>query len=467
MCGIYGQYSTRGADPALIERMGRCLAHRGPDGSGSYHHGPLAFGAGRLAIIDLEAGVQPVFSEDRRVVIVYNGEIYNYRALRAELERLGHCFATHTDTEVIVHGYENWGIGVLDHLRGMFALGIWDEPNEQLWLARDRLGEKPLYYAPIADGLLFASEIKALLEHPDLPRNVNREALPYYLTIGYVPPPLTMFQGVEKLAPGELLCIDRQGYSKRRYWQPHMDTTTPMDYGETVQQVRQTLMEAVEMRLMSDVPLGAFLSGGVDSTTVVAMMARAMGRPVQTFSVGFGYPAGSNADAKFNVDARYAAIAARALKTDHHSILIEEDARLRDVVPHLIYAMDEPIAQPAIIPTAYVSALARQTGVPVMLAGDAGDELFAGYTAYRADQVLQRYLGLPEVLRQNLLTPALESLPDRFHALRALGQKSRNADSVRRYLTWMKIVELDRLPPLLADPELAAAAPTALDSILR
>ncbi|MEP7285917.1 MAG: asparagine synthase (glutamine-hydrolyzing) [Chloroflexota bacterium] len=467
MCGIFGQYNRQGVDPALIERMAQCLDHRGPDGYGTHHEGPLAFGAGRLAIIDLAAGVQPIFSEDRRVAVVYNGEIYNYRALRAELEAQGHHFATGTDTEVIVHGYESWGRDVIARLRGMFALGIWDQPEERLLLARDRLGEKPLYYTQSGDNFLFASEIKALFMLPGLRRAVNPEALPLYLALGYTPPPMTMFAGISKLAPGELLTIDANGLRKDRYWQPHMDTDSQLDYTEAVQQVRQTLTECVEMRLMSDVPLGAFLSGGVDSTAVVALMGRALGRPVQTFTVGFDFESGSKGDTKFNVDAHYAALAAQRLGTDHHAITVKTGSQLADLLPHLVHAMDEPVAQPAIIQTAYVAALARTCGVPVLLSGDASDELFAGYPTYKADRVLERYLQIPRLLRETAITPILDHLPARFDRWRSLGAKSRDTDPVKRYLTWMKIIDLPRFPSLLNDQALATRAFDSISTRLR
>lgn len=470
MCGIFGQFNPGGADPDLIERMARCLDHRGPDGYGTYHCGPLAFGAGRLAIIDLTAGVQPIFSEDRRVAVVYNGEIYNYKALRAELEHLGHTFATQTDTEVIVHGYESWGADVVGRLRGMFALGIWDEPKGHLLLARDRLGEKPLYYTQNGDNFLFASEIKAFFEMPGLRRAVNTEILPFYLTLGYTPAPHTMFAGIEKVLPGELLIVDRRTCQKVRYWQPVMDTLAcDVSYDEMARRVRQMLTEAVEMRLMSDVPLGAFLSGGVDSTAVVALMGRAMGRPVQTFTVGFDFAPNSKADAKFNVDVHHAALAARRLNTDHHVITVDSGQGLAEVVPHLIHAMDEPVAQPAIIQTAYVAALARLSGVPVLLSGDGSDELFAGYDAYRADRVLERYLRLPRLLRRSVLDPIIERLPARFERLRTLSQKTspRESESVRRYVGWMKQIALDNLPDLLTDPKLAAGAHPLIAAIIR
>jgi asparagine synthase (glutamine-hydrolysing) len=457
MCGIFGQFTPRGADPALIERMAAALAHRGPDGYGTHlsQSRSLAFGAGRLAIIDLSAPAGPIFSEDRAIAVAFNGEIYNHRALRAELEGKGHVFATCTDTEVIVHGYEQWGVAVMERLRGMFALAIWDERKQWLVLARDRLGEKPLYYTEAGNGFTFASEIKALFEDPALPRAVNPDALPTYLALGYTPPPLTMFRGVLKLPPGAYMLVDRNGPRIDRYWKLQMETDDPhpMPYAEAVREARRLIREAVETRLMSDVPLGAFLSGGLDSTAVVALVAQLTGRPVRTFTVGYDVPKGSRADEKFNIDTRYAALAAKALGTDHHEILIRPDERLAEFLPHLIYAMDEPIAQPAIIQTVYVSALARHSGVPVLLSGDAGDELFAGYPAYTSDRMLERYLAVPEAIRTHLITPLLERLPPhrRFDSLRKIAEKSHLTDDVSRYLTWMKIVPQDRISSLFAD----------------
>lgn len=450
MCGIFGQYNPLGADRALIERMALRLAHRGPDGYGTYHNGAaLAFGAGRLAIIDLAAGVQPIFNENRNVAVVFNGEIYNYKTLRAELERAGHVFATHTDTEVIVHGYEQWGIAVLEHLRGMFGLGIWDEAQQQLLVARDRLGEKPVYYAALDGGeFLFASEAKALFEHIGLRAAVNREVLPAYLLLGYVPPPHTLFAGIEKLAPGEYLIANRDGIRKALYWQPVMDASGAPDYADAVEQVRAALLETVEMQMMSDVPIGAFLSGGVDSTGIVALMQRLSSQPVQTFTVGFDAPPGSPADLKFNVDRRYAAAAAKALGTEHHEIMLRADDSLRALLPHLVYSMDEPVSMPTIVQTAYVAALARLNGVPVLLSGEAGDELFLGYNHYRMDQQLGRYLSIPPLLRQGVITPLLERLPS--ERARKLAHKSRQTDPAARYLEWLRRMEPARTGDLLA-----------------
>ncbi len=451
MCGIFGHYHPSGGDPALVERMARRLAHRGPDGYGTYHSGALAFGAGRLAIIDLGAGVQPIFSEDHSIAVVFNGEIYNYKALRSELERAGHVFTTHTDTEVIVHGYEQWGIGVLEHLRGMFALGVWDKPQQRLLLARDRLGEKPLYYASLGGELLFASEAKALFEHPGLRRAVNHNALAPFLLLGYVPPPQTMFAGVEKLAPAEYLLLERGALCKGIYWQPVMQSSDPPPYAEAVKSVRAALLEAVEMQMMSDVPIGAFLSGGIDSTSIVALMQRLSRSPVQTFTVGFDSPPGSDEDTKFNVDQRFAAAAAQALGTEHHVITLRQNHSLAALLPHLVYSMDEPLSMPAIVQTAYVAALARVCGVPVLLSGEAGDELFLGYNHYGMDRLVERYQRLPTLLRGNLLTPLLEHLPS--DALRKLARKSRQNEPGERYLEWLRRIEPARLNSLLSQSQ--------------
>lgn len=452
MCGICGQYSRQGADPALVERMVARLAHRGPDGHGTYAQARFAFGATRLAIIDLAAGVQPIFNENRQIAVVFNGEIYNYPALRATLEAEGYVFATRTDTEVLVHGYETWGADVLTHLRGMFAIALWDEPNERLVMARDRFGEKPLYYAQVGEDFLFASEIKALFEHTDLKRAVNAEALLQYTALGYVAPPLTLFEDIYKLAPGERLILERGILNRQPYWTPKMDRSRHISYQDAVTQTRQAVTDAVQMQLISDVPIGAFLSGGVDSSAVVALMSRASQKPVHTFTVGFDFPPGSAADAKFNVDVRYAELVARHCGSQHHVINVKQDESLAEVLPHLIYSLDEPIPQPAIVQTAYVAALARQAGVPVLLTGNAGDELFLGYPHFQADQILARYLRLPRLIRTAVLTPLLERLPERFALVHKLAHKSRVTDPAWRYMEWLRNVDCETVAHLLDKP---------------
>ncbi len=468
MCGIFGQFKPEGANRALVEAMGAGLRHRGPDGSAVWAAGPLAFGATRLAIIDLSAPAGPIFNEDGRIGVAFNGEIYNYRELRRELESLGHAFATRTDTEVIVHGYETWGADVLHRLRGMFAIALWDGGAERLLLVRDRLGEKPLYFARLGGGeVVFASEVKALLAHPGLVRRVNPDALPLFLTLGYVPPPRTMFAGIEKLAPGEMVTIDAHGLDRRRYWQPVMDTTGPApDYPEAVRQVRAALTAAVESRLVSDVPVGMFLSGGVDSSAVTALARRALPTRLKTFTVGFDLPEGSRPDQKFNVDVRYAAEVARHLDTDHHAIILHQTEALAGMFARFVYQMDEPVTQQGITQTAFVAALARASGVPVLLTGDAADELFEGYDHYRADVLVERYQRLPALLRRAVLDPLLARAPARLDGLRKLARKSQVGDPVLRYLEWLRMVAPERLPGLLADEELAAGAGAALDGVL-
>lgn len=471
MCGIFGQYTvTGGADRALVERMGQRLRHRGPDGVGFYAgpSGRLVFGAGRLAIIDLSAPPGPVSNEDNTVTIVFNGEIYNYQELRQELAARGHQFRTQTDTEVIVHGYESWGDSVLEHLRGMFAFCLYDQQRERLLLARDRLGEKPLYFwvsgAAEPAEFLFASEVKALLESSRVPRAVNRAALPYYLSLGYVPPPQTMFAGIEKLAPGERIVLDHGRITARgRYWEPTTHVERPvLPYPEAVRAVRAALDAAVQSRMVSDVPVGAFLSGGVDSTATTALMAQQTLHPVTTFTVGFDFAPGSTGDQKFNVDARYADLAAHTLKTDHHAVTLPIDGRLADLLPMLVAAMDEPVAQQSILQTVMVAGLARQMGVPVLLSGDAGDELFAGYDHYRLDRIVGRYRVIPRFVRAGALNPVLSHIG----RARKLVEKSEAANPAERYLGWMRMIDPARLPALVADPAAARSGRLAVEAFL-
>lgn len=444
MCGIYGHLSSKGADVRLVEAMGELLRHRGPDGSSIYHDYKLAFGATRLAIIDLSAPPGVIFNEDRRVAVVFNGEIYNHRALRAELEACGHRFATRTDTEVLVHGYEAWGVKLLERLRGMFAFAIWD--GEQLFLARDRLGEKPLYYAQWDGDFYFASELKALLRSPKATRRLDQQALLCYMTLGYAPPPLTPFADIHKLGAGEYLLVTPEGVRKERYWRApaEPDEQHPMPYPEAVQRVRKALELAVENCLISDVPVGIFLSGGVDSSTTVALAARTLGAQLQTFTVGYDYPQGSKEDLKFNVDVRYAELVAKHFGVQHHVIRIVQDERLAWLLPHLVYGMDEPMPQPTVVQVAYVAALARQRGVPVLLNGEASDELFFGYDYYRSDYRLAQYLKVPALLRNALLNPLFRRLPERFQMLRHLAERAVITEPLARYLTWIQLTAPQR-----------------------
>jgi asparagine synthase (glutamine-hydrolysing) len=375
MCGIAGIVSNEygSIDPATIHQMCQTIIHRGPDDEGVFVRGHAGLGMRRLSIIDLAGGHQPLFNEDGTVWIVYNGEVYNFPELRPELESRGHHFRTHTDTEVIVHLYEELGAQCVEKLRGMFAFAIYDERRGRLLLARDRLGIKPLHYASFKGRLLFGSEIKSILAvQPELGR-VNPQALLQYLHLGYIPDPATAFLEIHKLPPGHVLELERGKVSVRQYWDlPEYGTQQPRSEEECLEELEQRLAEAVRIRLISDVPLGALLSGGVDSSTVVALMARASSAPVKTFSVGFRH-------ADFN-EAPYARMVAQRFGTDHHELILEPD--VVETVQTLARSLEEPFGDSSMLPTYYISRLARQH-VTVALSGDGGDELFAGYDRYR------------------------------------------------------------------------------------
>jgi asparagine synthase (glutamine-hydrolysing) len=363
--------------------MCQAIAHRGPDGQGVLVDGPVALGMRRLSIIDLAGGWQPIGSEDGGIQVVFNGEIYNYRALRAELEQLGHHFGTRSDTETIVHGYEAWGDGVLARLRGMFAIALWDRPRQRLLLARDRLGIKPLYLWPSAGGVAFGSELKSLALLPGFPTDPDPTALLRFLALGYVPDPLCIWNGVRKLAPGHLaIWQPGQELVEREWWSPLVPERTGIGEAEAREEVARLLEDAVGCHLESEVPLGAFLSGGVDSSAVVAQMARLAGGRVRTFSIGFGEEA-------FN-EAPHAARVAAALGTDHTERILTPD--IDALVQELVLGFDEPFADSSALPTWLVSQLAREQ-VTVALSGDGGDELFGGYTRYQ--EVRQGGLGNP------------------------------------------------------------------------
>jgi asparagine synthase (glutamine-hydrolysing) len=371
MCGINGLVYSDPRHPVdrdLVRRLTTTLRHRGPDADGFFWGSGAALGHRRLSIIDLSTGDQPIFNEDRSKVVVFNGEIYNFRALRAELEQRGHRFGTASDTEVIVHGWEEWGDGCIARLRGMFAIALWDIRERRLLLARDRVGKKPLYYLHDEDRLLFGSELKALLGDPSVKRAVNTEALDDYLTFGAVPAPRTIYQGVQQVAPAHYLVWERGRVHTVEYWDPSPIRVTPRGEGEALEQFDAIFQEAVRLRMISDVPLGAFLSGGVDSTAVVAAMASQSERPVVTTTISFS-------DSAFD-EARFAQSVATALGTDHQVLKVEPEAA--KVLPRLVWHLDEPFADSSALPSYYVAQAARQR-VTVALSGDGGDEVFAGY----------------------------------------------------------------------------------------
>ena len=394
MCGIAGQVTAdrRPVDQAVIVAMGERLRHRGPDDHGVYVNGHVGLAHRRLSIIDLSAaGHQPMSNADGTIWIVFNGEIYNFQELREALQTR-HAFRSRTDTEVILYLYEEYGVRCVSMLGGMFAFAIWDERSQRLVLARDRLGKKPLFYSATEQGLAFASELKALLVGGGAP-DIDPVALHHYLTFQYVPAPMTIFRGVHKLRPGHMLVYEGGKVSESAYWSlRYNDKLTGWTEGKYREEFMTLFQESVGQRLISDVPLGAFLSGGVDSSSVVAVMSRLMSQPVKTFSIGFKEDA-------FN-ELPYAREVAQRFGTDHHEFVVEPSAV--EILPTLVRVYDEPYADSSAIPTYYVSRLSRQF-VTVILNGDGGDELFAGYPRYEFtpyDRLADRYL--PDATRDRL-----------------------------------------------------------------
>jgi asparagine synthase (glutamine-hydrolysing) len=349
------------------------MRHRGPDDVGQFVEGPIGLGFRRLSIIDLATGNQPIRNEDGTIVLVFNGEIYNYKPLRKELLDAGHQFTTETDSEVIVHLYEQYGESFVERLNGMFAIAIWDRVRKKLVLARDRTGEKPLYYRQAGKDLYFASEMKAFLRVPVLHIALREDVLPAYLSFGNVDGPDTLIKDTYELLPGHIAVVDEEAFSVRQYWDVHYLTDSSRSEDSFTKTLKELLEESVSMRLMSDVPLGAFLSGGIDSSLIVALMSRVMDEPVKTFCVGFDIPNYSELE--------YSRRVALLLKTDHHELSISREDFF-GALRRLIYFQDEPIVHPAAIPLNFLATFAKQEGVTVLLSGEGGDELFAGYGSY-------------------------------------------------------------------------------------
>ena len=377
MCGLCGIFNVGTNEPVrqpLLKAMADTIAHRGPDAEGFYTLGPIGLAHRRLSIIDLEGGQQPMASADRSVVVVFNGEIYNFPELRQQLEQKGYTFTSKSDTEVIIYLYQEVGERCFEQLRGMFAIAIWDAKNRKVVLARDRVGKKPLFYFYDGKRCVFGSEMKAILEVPGIPREVDLEALSDYFSLLYVPAPKSIFKQVRKVKPGHYAVISDQGFREVEYWDltfAHVEERSEQDW---VDQLLDVYRESVRIRLMSDVPLGAFLSGGVDSSSVVAMMSELMGEPVITSSIGFK-------DKEFD-ELDYARLIAERFQTKHHDQVVEPDAA--GILDRLVWHYDEPFADSSAIPTYYVSKIAREH-VTVALSGDGGDEIFAGYRRYMLD----------------------------------------------------------------------------------
>ncbi len=443
MCGIAGivTFDDQPVERELVGAMCAAMIHRGPDDEGIHVAPGVGLGMRRLSIIDLAGGHQPVANEDRTVWAVLNGEIYNYGELRAQLLARGHVLASESDTETIVHLYEEYGLDFVDHLRGMFAIALWDTRARRVVLARDRLGIKPLYYAWLGDKLVFGSELKALLALPELERRVDGGALAHLLAFLTTPAEQSILAGVRKLPPAHRLVASAHERRVERYWDVHFEPGAPAREDDLVDELRAKLDEAVRLHMVSDVPIGAFLSGGVDSSAVVAMMARASSRPVKTFSIGFR-------EQDFD-ELRYARQVARAFGTDHHEEIVEPDVlpSLEDLVWHL----DEPFGDSSAIPTYVVSRLARRE-VTVVLSGDGGDELFGGYDRYLVEQRERRLDWLPGVAR-SFVGMVGDALPAGTRGKNFL--RHRALAGPARYLAAQTLFARDERARLLA-PDLAA-----------
>ena len=402
MCGICGiVHSSAGERPGenLLRQMNGVIAHRGPDDEGYFLDEHAGLAMRRLSIIDLNTGQQPISNEDRSIWIVFNGEIYNFKHLRADLEQKGHVFATNTDTEAIVHAYEEYGADCVERLNGMFAFALWDQPRRRLLIARDHLGIKPLYYWQGGGQVVFGSELKAVIANPEVPRQVNPVAIDQFLTLEYIPTPGTIFKDVHKLPPGHRLIYQDGNLKVERYWDvPQMEV--PGDENECQERLAELLGEAVRMQMVSDVPLGAFLSGGIDSSSVVAFMSQASSEPVKTFSIGFD-------DATYN-ELPYARAVAARFGTDHYEETLQPD--IAGLAEQLVGHLDEPFGDFSIFPTYLVSSVARRF-VKVVLSGDGGDELFAGYDTYVAQDLDRYYRWLPSPLRTRYFPRVLSWIP--------------------------------------------------------
>lgn len=426
MCGIAGfiekENSSIEERKLRLDAMCKTITHRGPDEQGTTVDGRAALGMRRLSIIDLKGGQQPIFNEDNSIFIVFNGEIYNFQELREDLLKRGYKFKTNSDTETILHAYEEYGENCVEHLRGMFAFAIWNKNDESLFIARDRVGKKPLFYSLTEKGnFVFGSELKVLLKHGEVSREIDHRALDSYLTFGYVPEEFCIFKGVEKLLPGHSLTFKKGRVTTKKYWD--FNYLKPLEIkteAEYIEELRVKIDEAVKIRLISEVPLGAFLSGGVDSSSIVATMAKFSEKPVKTFSIGF------NEDS-FN-ELKFARVAAKHFNTEHHEFVVTPD--LVDIIDDLVWHFDEPFADSSALPTFMVSKMARDY-VTVVLSGDGGDELFAGYTRYSVDKKRSGFSNLPGFLRKGVKAVS-ENLPHGAKGKNYLYNAS--LDAIDRYI---------------------------------
>ena len=447
MCGIVGIVRNDGkpVDEQLLSRMNDAIRHRGPDDDGFYVNGSAGLAMRRLAIIDLKSGAQPIHNQDRSSWIVFNGEIYNYLELREKLEKLGHTFYTNSDTEAIVHAYDQYGTDCPKHLRGMFAFAIWNERTQELFLARDRVGKKPLLYAHVNGNLIFGSEFSALLLHPDISRDIQPEALDYYLSFMCIPAPLTAYRAIRKLEPGHWLRWRKGQIELQRYWQPDFTKKLDISEEEAGERTVEILRDAVRVRLMSEVPLGAFLSGGIDSSAVVALMSQESSEPVKTFSIGF--------DEQDFSEIHHARRIAQHVGADHHEFIVRPDAL--EVLPTLVEHYGEPYADSSAVPTYYVAKETRKH-VTVALNGDGGDESFAGYKRYLAMGLSEKYRRVPSFLRESVIKQTVNRIPTSPLKGSRVKSAKRLLDAVSlprvdRYTRWVSVFNEETKKPLYSD----------------
>lgn len=403
MCGIAGKLifdQNSKINKHLIEDMISKLEHRGPDDSGSFVDVNFGFGMSRLSIIDLDTGHQPIFNKNGNLSIVFNGEIYNYKELKLELKSIGYKFKTNSDTETILYCYEEFGYDFIQKLNGMFAIAIWDKQKRQLFLARDRLGIKPLYYYLDNEKLLFASEIKAILEDKTIEREINLNGMDLYFSYTYIPAPHSIFRNIFKLEPGHYLICNPEGINKKRYWDLSFSVNGMKKEDDFIEEFNLLFNDSVKLRMISDVPLGAFLSGGIDSSAIVEAMSRNSTQPIKTFSIGF------KGD-KYHDETRFANLVSQKFETDHKVFHVDYD--IINLLPKYISHFDEPFADYAAFPTYLVAKMAREH-VKVVLTGDGGDEIFAGYKRHYAERIAKQYKKLPIIIRKNLMNFILMEL---------------------------------------------------------
>jgi asparagine synthase (glutamine-hydrolysing) len=464
VCGIYGIFQLDGepADAALMPVMGRVIVHRGPDDEGHHADGPCAIGMRRLSIIDLAGGHQPLSNSDGTLWLVCNGEIYNFRELRRELVTLGHVFKTASDSEVILHSYAQYGDDFIHRLNGMFAFALWDSRSQRLILGRDRLGIKPIYLYRDARRIAFASEAKTLLALPGVSAQIDRDALPSYLSLGYVAAPQSIFRGIGKLPPASVLLVERGRVDERRYWRVPAVIDRSVGDDEWAGRIRARLDEAVRMQMVSDVPIGAFLSGGIDSSTVVGLMARHSDQPIRTYAIGFG---GTAADDFYN-ELPYARRVADLFHAQHHEILVRPD--VVSLLPRLLWHMDEPLSDTAFITTYLVSEFARRD-VTVILSGVGGDELFGGYRRYLGNHYQAYFDRLPGWARRAASALGERMPSDRHSPLLNFSRLAKGFLTAagmpfeERYLAYVQVFSVPEVQALLrsggaAPPDKIAAA---------